>query len=90
MIAALEVHDLLTKIHDILVNAVTKWVSNMAYILASLILLPDSIMIIGFPSFPFFTVLKILFLQVRLAFMSASTGPEHKFITNPPLYCPIP
>ena len=35
-IAALEVHELLTNIHDILVNAVSKWISNVACILAFL------------------------------------------------------
>ena len=36
LIAALEVHELLTRIHDILDNSVSKWVGNTACILASL------------------------------------------------------
>ena len=36
VIAALKVHELLTKTHEILDNAVFKWVGNMAHILAYL------------------------------------------------------
>ena len=36
MIAALEVHDLLAKMYSILDNVVSKWVDNLALILANL------------------------------------------------------
>ena len=43
-----EVHELLIKIHDILDNAVSKWVCNSVHILAHvLILLPGSVVKLG-------------------------------------------
>ena len=76
MIAALEVHELLSRIHDIMDNAVSKWVTNMACILVCLF---DSFSRqhceVWASQFPFFTVLRILFLPVRLAFTDVSTGP---------------
>ena len=44
----------------------------------------------GLLSFPFFTVLRIPFLPVRLAFVDASTGPWLRLTTSPPLECPHP
>ena len=70
-----EVHELLTKIYDILDKTVSKQVGNTAYILAYLL---------NFASMqhgqvwvcspPFFTILRTEMLLMRLAFMVALTG----------------
>ena len=89
-IAASEVHRMSTKINDILDSAVSKQVDNTACILAYLflILLPGSVMKSGLPSFPFFRILRIPFLLVRLAFMIASTGHWQRITNNPYVDCP--
>ena len=54
VIAASEVHELLTKIHYILGNAVSKWVGNMAHILVYLFRSASRhILKSGFSRFPF-------------------------------------
>ena len=54
------------------------------------LLFPGSVMRFRFLSFPFFIVLSILFLWVRLALMGASSGPWDRPTTNAPLACPSP
>ena len=54
------------------------------------ILLPGSVIRSGLLSFPFFTVIKILFLPVRLACMDASTGPWCGPTMQPSFDCPSP
>ena len=67
-----EVHDLLKKIKDILNKVVSKWIVNAAHILTFAWILPSStIMISRLHSFPFVTLLRILFLLVSLAFISS-------------------
>ena len=62
------------RIHNILDNAVLKWVGNTVYIIAyPFNLLPGSVVKSGLPSFPFFTTLMILSLLIRLAFIMTST-----------------
>ena len=64
-----EVHELLTKIHDILDYAVCKHVGNTAHVYHFLNPLPGSTVKSGLHSFPFFTILKTMFLLVRLVFI---------------------
>ena len=92
MIAVSEVHELLTKIHVILDSVVSKWVDNMAHILASLFNFwhLGSMVESGVPSFMFFTVLRILFLLVRLACMVASICLWYRLTNNPHLNYPSP
>ena len=75
VIAASEVYEMLTKIHDVMGSVVFQWVGNMAHNLAfPLILLPDNIVKSGLPSLSFFIVMRIPFLLVRLACTVASTA----------------
>ena len=53
-------------------------------------MLPGSAVKPGLSSFPFFMVLRIPFLLVRLAYMDALTSPWHRPTTTPPLDCPSP
>ena len=77
-----EVCNLLLKVHDILDNAVSKWVGNSAHILAHdhmiLILFPGSVMRSGLHTYLFFTVSRMWFLLVRLASMAAVTSLLHR------------
>ena len=66
-------YELLIKIHDILDNAVTKQVGNTAHLVASLFLLPGSIVKTGPHISYFFTILRTLFLLVKLVFMTTIT-----------------
>ena len=80
-----EVHELFTKIHDILDIAVSRWVGNIAHILPISLNLPQgSVVKSGLPTFLFFTVLRIPFLLVSLACMVKPTFPWHRTKTNPP------
>ena len=70
-----ELVELLTNIHDILDNAISKWVRNMSCIwYLFLILFPGIIMESELHSTPFVTLLRTLFLLVKLAFIATSTG----------------
>ena len=63
------------QIHDILVVALSKWVSNTAHILSDLFdLHPGNVVKSRLCSSPFFTVLNTLFLIVRLIYMVTLTG----------------
>ena len=74
MIVAADGHELLTKIPDILDSAVSKQFDNTTGISAYLF---NFAMKSGLPSFPFFIVLRILFLPVRLTFMVTLAGLWH-------------
>ena len=50
-------------------------------------LLPGSVVKSGFHSYPFFTILRMLFLLVKLAFMAVLTHLWHRLSNNPPLAC---
>ena len=74
-IPASKVHELLNKIHDILNNEVSKWVGNTHHILAYLFIsacrqYSES----GFHTSPFLTVLRSLFVLVRLSFIAVLIG----------------
>ena len=74
VIVVSEMCELPTKTHDILDNAMKKWVGDMACIVAHfLILLSCIVLKFGLHSFPFFTVSVKQFLLVRLAFMVVYT-----------------
>ena len=63
-----EVHELLLKVHDILDKAVSNMMETvLIFQYTYLILLPGSIMRSGIHRSPFFMVLLIWFLLVRLA-----------------------
>ena len=68
IIAASEVYELHTRIHDILDSPIV-----FKYIFS--ILLPGSVVRTGLHSFPFFTAFTTLLLLERLAFTVGSTSP---------------
>ena len=71
----------MTKIYKIVDSSVSKQIGNMAYIAVlpiSLIVLPSNIMKSQLPSFSFFTVLRIPFLLVRLAWTVMQSGQWHR------------
>ena len=76
VIATWEVHELLLKIHNMLANAVCKWIADMTHIVSYLF---NSVSRqhheSAFLNFPFFIALRIPFLPVRLAIMNALAGP---------------
>ena len=78
LIATLEVHELLTKIHDILENALCKWVSKTMHILAYLF---NSASWQCHEVWAFSQCSYTLFLIVMLACMVASTSLWHR-LTN--------
>ena len=71
VISILGVHELLTKIHDILDNCCFKtgW-EDSSYFSTFLIMLPGPVVKFGLHSFNFFTVSRTQFLLVRLTFMA--------------------
>ena len=76
---ALEVHDPLTKAHDILENAVSKWVSYTTHILVFLSYSASRQDHEVWASlFPFLLNIEDSFLPASLAFMDTSNGPLQK------------
>ena len=53
-----------------------------------LVMLPGSIMKLGLPGFPFFTILRIPFFLVRFGCMVTSAGLWHRLTNNLHLDCP--
>ena len=71
-----EVHKLLTNIYDILDSEVSNWVGNRVHILAYLFNSTSRQLceVWALHVFPFFTILRTLFLLMKLAFMVTLTG----------------
>ena len=85
MIAASYVYELFTKIHDILHNVMSKQAGNTTHILSYLFNAASrNCHEVWTSQFPLLHNIKDT-VQVRLAFMDASTSPWHRPTTNPPL-----
>ena len=90
IISVLEVHQLSTRFHDILENAVSKRVVMQLMFLHILILFSDSVVNTGIHSSPFLKILRTLLLLMRFAFMATLNGLWLRHSNNLPLACGSP